>query len=47
MSHPGTELPEVGFLRHLVTVHVRLAETCDGDGIREDLKRIVPEYDPH
>ena len=23
---------------------VRLAEACDGDGIREELKRIVPEY---
>ena len=25
---------------------VRLAEACDGDGIREELKRIVPEYSP-
>ena len=25
---------------------VRLAEVCDGDGIREELKRIVPEYTP-
>jgi len=23
---------------------VNLAEACDGDGIREELKRIVPEY---
>jgi len=26
---------------------VRLAEACDGDGIREELKRIVPEYKPN
>jgi len=26
---------------------VRLAEACDGDGIREELKRIVPEYTPN
>ena len=25
---------------------VKLAEACDGDGIREELKRIVPEYTP-
>lgn len=25
---------------------VRLAEACDGDGIREELKRVVPEYVP-
>ena len=25
---------------------VKLAEACDGEGIREELKRIVPEYSP-
>ena len=25
---------------------MRLAEACDGDGIREELKMIVPEYSP-
>jgi len=25
---------------------VRLAEVCDGEGIREELKRMVPEYEP-
>ena len=25
---------------------VNLAEACDADGIREELKRIVPEYRP-
>ena len=25
---------------------VKLAEACDGEGIREELKRIVPDYEP-
>ena len=33
-------------LRKHIKKLVRLAEACDGDGIREELKRIVPEYSP-
>jgi hypothetical protein len=33
-------------LRKHIKRLVRLAEACDGEGIREELKRIVPEYDP-
>ena len=42
MAHGGEELTLKRMRKHIKRL-VRLAEACDGDGIREELKRIVPE----
>ncbi|MBW1852965.1 MAG: hypothetical protein JRJ15_16435, partial [Deltaproteobacteria bacterium] len=44
-AHSEEELTLKKMRKHIKRL-VRLAEACDGDGIREELKRIVPEYSP-